>query len=152
MGNTFGRQVHETTGRPIMVTADGQPDWKAGGITIDWSTVAAVSGSDVTTPDGRVVKIGEKYLRYGQVLNRITASGKYGPADTTLSNGQETTGGGSQSFILNETVLEADSGSDHPAVFDGGLVWPDRIIAGSGNAPTLAAVLAALPRLSFAKD
>lgn len=152
MGNTYGRKVLESTGRQIMVSADGQPDWKAGGITIDWSTVAAVSGSDVTTPDERLVVIGKKYLRFGQVLNRISASGKYGPADTTLSNGQETTGGGSQSFILNETVLEDDAGSDHPAVFDGGLVWPARIIAGTGNAPTLAAVLAALPRLSFAKD
>lgn len=152
MGNTYGRTVLETTGRPILVSADGRPDWKVGGLTIDWSTVAAVSGSDVTTPDGRVVKIGEKYLRYGQVLNRITASGKYGPADTTLANGQELTGGGSQSFILNETLLEKDPGSDHPAAFDGGAVWPDRLLVGTGNAPTLAAVLAALPRLSFAKD
>lgn len=53
------------------VSADGSPDYKAGGVTIDWSTVTAVSGSNATLPDGSVVLIGQKYLRYGQVLTRI---------------------------------------------------------------------------------
>lgn len=55
---------------PTRVSADGRPDYKPGGITIDWSTVAAASG-DQTLPDGTVVKDGQKYLRYGQVVCRV---------------------------------------------------------------------------------
>lgn len=67
---TFGRQVVTNVGLPLEVAADGNPEWKAGGITIDWSTVVAVS-ADTTLPDYTVVKNGYKYLRFGQVLTRI---------------------------------------------------------------------------------
>lgn len=71
--STFGRTlVSGVAGFDAILSADGRPDYKAGGVTIDWSTVTAVSGSDVTLNDGTVVKIGNKYLRYGQVLCKIT--------------------------------------------------------------------------------
>lgn len=54
----------------MQVTADGRPLAKLIGMTIDWSTVAAV-GSDTTLEDGIVIKAGEKYLRYGQVVTAI---------------------------------------------------------------------------------
>ena len=35
------RGANGTTGVAIMLTADGSPEWKTGGVTIDWSTVTA---------------------------------------------------------------------------------------------------------------
>lgn len=69
---TFGRTLLGTTGFDIMLSADGKPDYKAAGVTLDWSTVAPVSGSPVTTPDNVIVAIGNSYLRYGQVIAKIT--------------------------------------------------------------------------------
>lgn len=73
MGVEYGRQTLGNTGRQIAVAAESNPDWKPGGITIDWSTVAAV-GSDTTLLDDLVVKNGYKYLRYGQILTRISVA------------------------------------------------------------------------------
>ena len=66
---TVGRVVLDQTGRPVEVSADGFPEYKTRGVTIDWSKVAAV-GSDTTLPDETLVKSGDKYLRYGQVITR----------------------------------------------------------------------------------
>lgn len=55
---------------PTRVSADGNPQLKPGGITIDWTTVTAASG-DQTLPDGTVIKDTLKYLRYGQIMCRI---------------------------------------------------------------------------------
>jgi len=72
---SYGVQTIDTIGGQIAVSADGCTDDNrpAGGITIDWSTVTAV-GSDTTLIDGTVIKSGQKYLRYGQVLCRITTA------------------------------------------------------------------------------
>jgi hypothetical protein len=68
----LGRTVLPTnTVFPTRISADGHPEYKAGGITIDWSTVTA-SGSDTTLPDGSVIKANLKYLRYGQTMTKIT--------------------------------------------------------------------------------
>jgi hypothetical protein len=70
-GNSFGTRSLGTLASRLKVSADGRPEAKIGGVTIDWSTVVAVSGSDVTLIDGVLVAVGEKYLRYGQVITRI---------------------------------------------------------------------------------
>lgn len=259
----FGRQVLETTGSQVMVSADGKPIWKAGGVTIDWSLVTAVS-SDTTLDDGTVVKNGDKYLRFGQVLGLIgtaevqtveftggptsgsailtlpvsgddaaevaaaiafnasaqtfqdtlnallrlgtdgvsvarsgagsagspyiytitvnrdlgnipqftstntfaggttpsvthgtttagTGNGKYGPIDTTATDGRQTMTRG-EAYILNETVVKSDIGSDNPAVFEGGLTWQDRLLVGVLNGPTIANFLTAFPAIQLLKD
>jgi hypothetical protein len=74
--STYGRNTFGGTGRGIEVSSDGSPLWKTGGITIDWATVAAVATNDATIDDGLVVKVGNKYLRYGQVMTKITLTGK----------------------------------------------------------------------------
>lgn len=66
--STFGRQVLSSTGIPLQVSADGAPVRRPGGITIDWATVTAVSGSDETYGDGTVVAVGKKGLPYGTIL------------------------------------------------------------------------------------
>jgi hypothetical protein len=259
----FGRVVEETTGRPIQVSADGRPLWKAGGVTIDWSLVTAQVAEAILS-DETVVAIGDKYLRYGQVLGIVgkaevqtltftggptagdaiitlpasgddaaevaaaaafnisaqalqdlltalprigpngvtvsragagsagdpyvytitfarefsnvpqltsthtftggttpttthatttagTGNGKYGPIDTTATDGRQTMTRG-ECFILNETVVESELGSDHPAVIEGGLVWADRLLVNGTNQPTLANLLTAFPALQLVKD
>lgn len=147
MANSIGSRTvfTETWGRTIQVSADGAPKYKAGGVTVDWSTVPAVSGSDVTYEDGVVVKVGAKALRYGSILERLN-DGRYGLADdsSTLVRGE--------TYIVNETWLEEDSNSAHPGVIDGGRVFRDRILAGGAGQPTLADVEAAMPGIVYAID
>lgn len=71
--SSFGRTVIKTIGKRISVVASPPTLWKAGGITIDWSTVTAVA-VETTLEDGTVVAIGDKYLRYGTVLDLIGTS------------------------------------------------------------------------------
>lgn len=148
----FGRVPLGTVGSSVTVSADGSPMAKIGGITIDWSTVAAVTGSDVTLNDGMVVKVGEKYLRYGQVVTKITASGQYGPYDPAAADGRQTLTVG-EAFILNRTALEAEPADQHPEAIYGGRAWLARIIqVGTGTAslaagPTLANLKATFPQL-----
>jgi hypothetical protein len=157
MGNTFGRNTIETAGRSIQVSADGRPEFKAVGITLDWATIAAVAGSDVTWLDGLVVKVGEKGLRYGQVVTKITASGLYGPYDPGAVDGRQTLARG-DCFVVNESIREDELNSNHPPVFDGGLSFVSRIIQSGGGAaslaagPTLANLLTAFPRLRLVND
>lgn len=87
---SFGPQTLGLSfGTPIAVLAnlDGVK-WAPIGLTIDWTTVTAVTSADVTLPDGLVVKIGYKGLRYGQVLCKIT-----GTATQTVTQGGTVSGG-----------------------------------------------------------
>jgi hypothetical protein len=157
---TFGRQVLGSTGRPVQVTADGSPEWKTGGLTIDWATVTA-EATDRTLGDGTVIKAGMKGIEFGTVLAKITASGKYGPAASTAADGRQTLARGA-CFVLNESVTElgplglGTQAADHPGVFDGGKVWRARLKIGGanptsigGNQPTAAAFDAAFPRIQY---
>lgn len=84
----FGRTLlNQNSVFPTRVSADGSPIYKPGGITIDWSTVTA-AGSDVTLPDGSVIRSGQKYLRYGQVLTKKTPA----ELDTVVISGSPTGG------------------------------------------------------------
>lgn len=115
-----------TSGRSIQVSADGSQKFKAGGVTIDWNEVPAVT-TETTYEDSVVVPAGAKALRYGSIVYRLN-SGKYGLAndDTTLVKGE--------TYIVNETWLEEDLMSDHPGVIDGGRVFKDRILMGTAKA------------------
>jgi hypothetical protein len=154
---TYGRNVFEQIGKSIQVSADGRPEMKIGGVSIDWTTVTAIAGADVTWLDNTVVKIGEKALRYGQVVALITASGLYGPHDPAAADGRQTLALG-KCFILNESIRQDETASDHPPVLYGGDVFLGRIIQSGVGAhslaagPTLAELLAAFPRLNPVYD
>lgn len=162
--STYGRQVvNGGTGEQIQVTADGDPRWKTGGITLDWATVAAVAGAAVDVNNGLLVAIGNKYLRYGQILCEILATGKYGPYDPLAADGREVLEPG-RCWILNETVLmngvlglPTSMATDHPGVFDGGRIYIERIIQSGAAAhslaagPTLAEFLAAFPNVQITR-
>jgi hypothetical protein len=161
----YGRTVlSQNTVFPTRVSADGKPQYKAGGITIDWSLVAAASG-DQTLADGSVIKDGQKFLRYGQVLCRVASNGKYAPYDPSGTTGQEVLTNG-RAFILDQTVTQYDTGNAGLSAvndqigeaIDGGPVWLARIIQ-SGVAshslsagPTLAELITAFPRSQLVRD
>ena len=161
--STYGRNVSSlVAGFPLQVLADFEDvDWKSGGITVDWSTVAAVSGTDVTLNNGDVIPVGAKYLRYGAVLTKITASGKYGPYDPAAADGRQTLARGA-AWVLNETVREHGaqgfdiSASDHPAVFDGGRVYKARVLMTTGThslaaGPTVTEFETVFPDIDYAE-
>lgn len=75
MGNSLGRRTIGATGSPLFLSYDGQPHYKAGGWTIDWASVSAVS-ADTVTEDGQTVLSGKKYLPLGQVMYIDTVAEK----------------------------------------------------------------------------
>jgi hypothetical protein len=146
--------------RPTRVSADGSPKVKVGGATIDWTTVA-IPGANVNLPDGSVILAGQAYLRYGQVMTRITASGKFGPYDPAAADGRQTLVRG-QCFILDATVTQYKAGTgliggvnDHIGMLiEAGEVYPDKILHSGVAAhtlalgPTFAELLAAFPAIT----
>lgn len=84
----YGRYVIGSTGVPIEVAADGAPEWMPIGVTLDWSTVTAVGSDTVLSPEGLTVRNGQKYMRFGQVLTKITGQ----PVNTLTLTGTATAG------------------------------------------------------------
>jgi hypothetical protein len=84
---------------PTRVSADGSPQYKSGGGTVDWTTVSSL-GSDTTDPDGSIVRSGLKRLRYGQVMTKIT-----GDTNTATISGTPTGG----TFTLTVTNPYGDA-------------------------------------------
>jgi hypothetical protein len=98
----LGRTVIGNTGQQVRVSADGKRLLKTGGITIDWSLIAAVAGSDLVTPvEGITVKVGFKWFRFGQVMCKVTTAEVI---TLTLTGGPPTAG----SFLM--TVTRPDTG------------------------------------------
>jgi hypothetical protein len=84
----FGRTLLSTNSVAMTrVSADNDPRYKPAGLTLDWSVVTAVSGSDATLPDGSIIKVGQKYLRYGQILTKETAGGTTQTINSTATGG-----------------------------------------------------------------
>jgi hypothetical protein len=94
----YGRKVVGSTGSIIQVQADGKPERASIGITIDWSTVTAVSGADETYEDGTIVEVGKKGLPFGTILCRagvaevqtVTLAAATGGTFTLTLSGEET--------------------------------------------------------------
>lgn len=85
----YGRQlIASSYVFPTHVSFDGRPKYKAGGISLDLTTLPAASGSDTNLGDGSIIKVNNQFLRYGQVLTKITA-----PATDTITIGGGATGG-----------------------------------------------------------
>lgn len=97
----YGQQTLGVVGSPTMVLAadPNSADWKVGGITLDWGTVAT-PGADVTLPDGTVIPSGKQYLRYGQPVCLI----KTAEVQTATFTGGPT--GGSAIFTLPASGID----------------------------------------------
>lgn len=122
----------------------------------DLNNVAAItaSGTNLTTGGSTIT------ITIATTTSGITAAGKFGPYDSGASDGRQTLSQ-DRLFILNHTILENGGipgltapPSNHVGGLVGGAVWRDRVIAHAttaslANGPTLAALQAAMPRLSF---
>lgn len=87
---------------------------------------------------------GSGAITIGEVLGKITASGKYTPLDTTAEDGSQT----AAAVALEKVTVAASTDSTsvallrHAVVKDGGLDWPAGISA--GDKTTAKAALKAL--------
>lgn len=130
-------------GARTRASSNGEMRYKPAGVTIDWASIAAVSGADVTLTDGQIIKIGERYIRYGTVIYRHT-DGTFRVATnaTPLVPGE--------CFIMDYTITDQDLTSPNfGGAGDNGRVYKDRIVAGGAGEPTWTAVYAALPNITF---
>lgn len=150
---------------PTRVSADGEPLYKAGGFTLDFTTVAVLAVT-ANYPDGsQVIADGaQKVLRYGQVLTKITASGKFGPYDPGAADGRQLFARG-DIVILDSTLLMIPAGGSFPTENDiqgqgieGGAVYIDRVLQSGVAAhtlalgPTLAEIVANFPLLQLVRN
>lgn len=85
--SSYGRRQVAQVGMSVDVSADGRPESKQGGITLDWQTVDAATQA-ATLSDGVQIAVGDLYLRYGQVLTKIT-----NPATAVVTINGSPTGG-----------------------------------------------------------
>lgn len=162
IGRTFlnNHQIY-----PTRASFDGRPQYKPGGVTLDWSTVTSNGTNTTTLGDGSIIQSGTKFLRYGQTITKITASGKFGPYDPGAADGRQTLTRG-EAFIVDETVTEYATGVSGNSVvndqiggvFDSGTVWKDRVMNSGTNThtlalgPTLAEVNSTFPTITYAEN
>jgi hypothetical protein len=110
----FGFNVVDTVGFSISVSADGRPEMKQGGITLDWTTFAVAFGADPTLADGVIIHAGDQYCRYGQVLSKIispandtiTISATGGTFTVTVTNGNGAATTGAIAFNATAATLQ----------------------------------------------
>jgi hypothetical protein len=128
--STYGRQSLVATGRPVMVAAGESRDirWKTGGVTIDWSLVAAVSGAALTLLDDTVVAIGQKFLRFGQILCRVRMVEVQSVTLTSATGGTFTLAG-SVAIAYNAAAATVQAALE--TIFGAGLVT----VSGSAGGP-----------------
>ncbi len=148
----FGQEVIGTFKFGSSVRASNNPEGMRGG-TIDWGLIPAAT-ENTSFNDGREVKVGEKCLRYGTVLVRITAEvpskNMFALYDRNATDGRQQLGRG-DSYILDETICESDSHSN-PRLFDGGSAWKARLLVGGNNQPSWDEFYATFPRVSLIAD
>ncbi len=172
--STFGRYEFGKFGSGISCSADGSPVAKIAGVQLAWAAIAAVAAERVFK-DADTVEAGEKFIRYGTIVCRITASttasevGKFMPYMTgTLSgtgniiNTLAAVGGITRVqslaegdvFLVNRSVHENDVLSDFPEALDGGRMYKQRLLVvgygdGTGGYPDAATDAADLTALGI---
>jgi hypothetical protein len=133
--SSYGRSVVANIGTSVRVSADGHPEMKIGGITIDWTTVAGAA-APATLTDGVSILTGDLYLRYGQVLALITA----GAVDVM------TIGGGASGGTFTITMACEVNGVT-TTVTTAAITYSAGLTAATVQAAILAALAAASPAL-----
>lgn len=106
---TYGRQLLTESGRAVMVACDMDMDWKTGGITLAWVTVAAALAA-TKLPDDTPIRIGQKFLRFGQILCLITQH----EVETVTINGAPTGG----TFIISYTDPDGQTHDTDPIAYN----------------------------------
>lgn len=125
---TFGRNIIDSTGVAVQVCADGAPEFKTGGITIDWSTVSA-EGSERTLADGTVIRAGAKGLAFGTVLALIGVAEVQTITITATGGTYTLTGNGETTAAL---AYNANAATIQTAVRGLGGVYSNVVVTGAG--------------------
>lgn len=144
---------------------DDDPDSTLGNVTVSkvgfvYTIVFPVGAGNVAaiTADGTDLTTGTTILiTITTTVPGVTSNAKYAPFDSGASNGLQTLTRDTVG-ILNQTkkdseltVLGANLQNDLTGLIVGGLVWPGRLLVGTGTQPTLANVKTAMPLLRTAK-
>lgn len=103
--------------------------------------VAAITadGTDLTTLTAIVITI-------TTTVGGSAYGGMYAPFDSGQTDGRQTLTRGDVG-ILDETVMEWEHDSGITGLIEGGGVYRQRLVVGTGTQPSLSALLAVLPRL-----
>lgn len=114
MPGNFGRVNLQTTGYPERVSADGCPNWKIGGITLDPTVLPSNgTGSPLILIDQTSINNSELYLLLGTVMCRITS----GEVDVVTLNNTPTGGTFTVSAATPAEVFTATLGSTSAGTF-----------------------------------
>lgn len=84
------------------------------------------------------------YIPSGTVVCKITASGLYGPYDSTASDGRQTPAAGGTYLLFNSVPVASGQTRDLNAGFVHGFVDPTRLPFQSGSGSAAAAVKSAM--------
>lgn len=153
LGQTdFAPNWSANMGRQVGVLASGKPRYKVGALAIDWNTEIPVPTDVVIQQEGRTIKLGQKYYRYGTVLCQITTAltgllaggvagtvnyfGRYTPAVTTTMNQGATLAVGSSGMTLTDASLVFPG--DYVSLDTAGNLEKIQIGTVAGNAVTFA--------------
>lgn len=167
--STFGQYSFGSFGSGISVSADGSPVAKVAGVHLHWGGIAGLAAAR-TFKDADSVEAGEKFIRYGTIIARITAAtdttaiGKFVPLLGTGAAGQYTAYNGDAAmavsvaegdvFLVNRSKHENDVLSDHVEALDGGRMYKQRLFVvgygdGTGGYPDAATDAADLVALGI---
>lgn len=124
------------------------PIMKAGGCTLDWTTIPTVT-VETSLDSGLIARPGDRYVERGTVLVQLSSGGKFGPADSSASDGRQVWTGRSRVCILNVTWLQSDPASDHPPVVMGGVMRRSALKVDVGGQMSLAQFLTLFPEVTF---
>ena len=146
--SSYGYKEIQKFGQGIQCLANrDNASWKAGGVTIFWDAITAEASDREIRPAGETVNTnflssaspaddyvyaGEKYIRWGTVLCRISggsAAGKFAPYGSTTIGGGTLLKTRGNMYIVNQSVHDNDYNSDHVpgGVFEAGLVYKNTV-------------------------
>lgn len=162
--NTFGRFEFGKFGSGISCSADGSPVAKIAGVEIAWNAVPAVAAA-YRFKDEDTVEAGEKFIRYGTMVCRLTAVpagdpavvgtvGMFVPYQAALPAGYTISTAEGDVFLINRSVHEGDVLGSYPEALDGGRMYIRRLLVvgygdGTGAYPDAASDAADLAALGI---
>jgi hypothetical protein len=148
----FGQSNLFTGGRGARAFAAGDAEAIVAGVTLDWTTVPA-NTAGATLVDSSVIPIGTKFIPFGCILAKITATGLYGPHDEGANDGRQTLANGSCG-VLDQTIQSDMLHADNPpGIYNGGTIYAERLKQLEGgvyiasDATDIGELLAVMPRL-----
>lgn len=144
--------IEDMREQPVTLTVNGT-SLVATNTHVLTATQTGVVEGEATLLDGTVVAVGDKYIELGTLMTKITATGKFGPANTTASDGREivTNAVRGNCFILDRPMVKSIHDDVTGNLYDAGIAFFDRLQLGAAytGAPTEANLEAMLPSVTL---